>query len=382
MIPLLSALLILGGFLYGAVLLVFLIGLFRLKEGRNDGCPTVSVIVPARDEEQNIGRCLTHLTAQTYPRGRYEIIVVDDQSMDRTAQIVHSFMEKHDHIRLIQINACPPGVSPKKHAVKRGIDVSTGEILFSTDADCIMKPGWIEGMVRYFEPDVGMVVGLTSYDLSDVRHPFLQHLQALDFLSHSFCAAGAIGMGWPINANANNLAYRRCAFEEAGGFGGFEHMISGDDDLLLQCVDRETDWKIRFAVSEDTFIQTRPVQTFRDFVHQRMRWASKGLHYRGMLKAFLGGTFLFLFLLFITVPLSGAGLLHSPIPVFCLLGKIIVEGMVIIKGCTRFRRRDMLKYLLPSEIVHIPYILSAAIGGQFFPFEWKGRRTSKRVRQE
>ena len=377
MILFLSALLVLGALLYGAVLLLFLIGLFRLKEGRNGRLPTVSIIVPARDEEQNIGRCLTHLVIQTYPRERYEIIVVDDQSMDRTVQVVRSFMEKYDHIRLIQINTCPPGISPKKHAVKRGIQESTGDLLFSTDADCTMKPGWIEGVVRYFEPDVGMVAGLTTYDLSGVRYPFFQHLQALDFLSHSFCAAGAIGMGWPINANANNLAYRRCTFEEVGGFEGFEHMISGDDDLLLQRVARKTDWKIRFAVSEDTFIQTRPVQTLRDFVHQRMRWASKGLHYRGMLKVFLGGTFLFFLLLLITVPLSAMGLLDTPVPVFCWLGKMIVEGMIIVKGCRLFRRRDMLKYFLPTEIIHIPYILSAGIGGQFFKFEWKGRRTGK-----
>lgn len=406
MIPLLSVLLILGALLYGMVLLLFFVGLFRLQGGRgetigkgrgkskeqqelgvvstststcplSDAQPTVSVIVPARDEEQNIGRCLTHLIAQTYPRDRYEIIVVDDQSTDRTAHIMRSFMEKHDHVRLIQINACPPGISPKKHAVKRGIEVSSGEILFSTDADCIMKPGWIEGMTHYFDPDVGMVAGLTMYDLSGVRHSFLQHLQALDFLSHSFCAAGAVGIGWPINANANNLAYRRRAFEDVRGFGGFEHMISGDDDLLLQRVARETPWKIRFAVNEDTFIQTRPVQTFRGFAHQRMRWASKGLHYRGMLKVFLGGAFLFFVLLFVTVPLSMAGWLHTPVPLFCLLGKIIVEGMVIVKGCMLFRRPDMLKYFLPAEIVHIPYILSAAIGGQFFKFEWKGRRTGK-----
>ena len=157
-------------------------------------------------------------------------------------------------------------------------------------------------------------------------------------------------------------------------------MISGDDDLLLQRVAQRTRWRVRFALNKDTFIQTRPARTFRDFVYQRMRWASKGLHYQGSLQAFLMGTFLFFLLLFGTVPLAFLGILPTPIPLFCLLAKIAVDGMVVLKGCVLFRRTSMLKYFFPAEIVHIPYILGAAIGGQFFTFEWKGRRTGKKAR--
>lgn len=373
----LSILLGASGLVYCAVLFLFFLGLFRLKEGKSTAQPSVSVVVPAKDEEGNIGRCLSNLMRQTYPADRYEVVVVDDRSGDRTGEIVRSFERRYGNVRLVRVEACPPGVSPKKNAVKRGIAESRGEIVLSTDADCTVSPGWIEGLMRVFEPDVGMVVGLTEYDLESVRHRFLQGLQALDFLAHSFCAAGAIGMGWAINANANNLAYRRAAFEEVGGFRDVVQLVSGDDDLLLQRVNTQTHWQIRFAISEETFVHTRPVRTFKGFVHQRIRWASKGLHYRPSLMCFLGSTFLFFLLLFLSVPFSLANGAFLSVPVLCLVAKAGFEFLVLAKGCSVFKRKGMLRYFLPAEVVHLPYILGAAIGGHFFKFEWKGQRTGK-----
>jgi len=375
----LSVLLGASGLVYCAVLFLLFLGLFRLKEGKNTAHPSVSVVVPAKDEEGNIGKCLSDLMRQTYPPDRYEVVVVDDRSEDRTGEIVRSFERHHRNVRLVRVERCPPGMSPKKHAVKQGITASRGEIVLSTDADCRMAPGWIAGLMRVFEPDVGIVVGLTEYDLKGTSHRFLQKLQALDFLSHSFCAAGSIGIGWAVNANANNLAYRRAAFEEVGGFQDVTHLVSGDDDLLVQRVGTRTSWKIRFAISEETFVRTKPVETFKDFVHQRIRWASKGLHYRPSLVGFLGATFLFFLLLLFSVPFSLANGAFLSVPVLCLMAKVGFESMIIAKGCSVFKRKGMLRTFLAAEVVHIPYILGAAIGGHFFKFQWKGQRMGKTV---
>ncbi|MCD6335190.1 MAG: glycosyltransferase, partial [Candidatus Latescibacteria bacterium] len=152
-----SILLCASGLIYCAVLFLLLIGLFRLKEGKSTAQPSVSVIMAARDEEENIGKVLSDLMRQTYPADRYEVVVVDDRSGDRTGEIVRAFGKRHPNVRLVRVDRCPPGVSPKKHAVKRGVDASRGAIILSTDADCAMAPEWIEGMMRMFEPDVGMV---------------------------------------------------------------------------------------------------------------------------------------------------------------------------------------------------------------------------------
>jgi cellulose synthase/poly-beta-1,6-N-acetylglucosamine synthase-like glycosyltransferase len=362
------------------VLFLFFVGLFWLKEGKSTARPSVSVIVAARDEQENIGHCLSDLTRQTYPADRYEVVVVDDRSGDRTGEIVRAFGKRHGNVRLVRVDQCPPGVSPKKHAVKCGIEASRGEIILSTDADCTMAPEWIEGMLRMFEPDVGLVVGLVEYDPEGVSHSFWQGLQALDFLSISFCAAGGIGMGWAVNANANNLAYRRAAFEEVGGFRDVAHLVSGDDDLLVQQINTLTDWKIRYAISKETFVRTSPERTLKGFVHQRIRWASKGLHHRPSLIFFLGSAFLFFLLLFFGVPFSLANGAFFSVPVLCWIAKGTFELLVLAKGCSVFGRKRMLRFFLPAELVHIPYVLGAAIGGHFFKFEWKGQRTGKIVR--
>ncbi len=369
-----------SGLIYCALLFTLFIGLFRLKEGKSTAQPSVSVIMAARDEEENIGKCLSDLTRQTYPADRYEVVVVDDRSGDRTGEIVRTFGKRHPNVRLVRVDRCPPGVSPKKHAVKCGIEASQGEIILSTDADCAMAPEWIEGMMRMFEPDVGLVVGLTEYDLEGVSHPFWQGLQSLDFLSHSFCAAGCIGMGWAVNANANNLAYRRAAFEEVGGFRGVAHLVSGDDDLLVQQINTMTDWNIRYAISKETFVRTKPERTLKGFAHQRMRWASKGMHYRPSLVFSLGSTFLFFMLLFFSLPVSLAKGAFFSIPVLCWIAKGSFEFLILAKGCSLFGRKGMLRFFFPTEMLHIPYVLSAAIGGHFFKFEWKGQRTGKIVR--
>ncbi|MFH1006723.1 MAG: glycosyltransferase [Candidatus Latescibacterota bacterium] len=374
-----SLLLCASGLIYAALLSLIFIGLFRLRAGGSTAQPSVSVIVAARDEQAHIGKCLSDLTAQTYPKDRYEVVVVDDRSGDRTGEIVRAFAREYPQVRFVRVDQCPVGVSPKKHAVKCGIEAGGGEIILSTDADSAMGPRWIEGMVRMFEPEVGLVAGLTEYDMNEGSRSIWQGLQALDFLSLSFCAAGSIGMGWAVGADANNLAYRRAAFEEVGGFRDVAHLVSGDDDLLVQQIRARTDWKIRFAISRETFVRTVPERTWTGFVHQRMRWASKGLHYRPSLVFFLGSTFLFYLLLFFSLPVSLLqGALFSA-PVLCWIAKASFELLILAKGTSVFGRKGMLRFFLPAEVLHLPYVLSMAIGGHFFRFEWKGQITGKIV---
>jgi cellulose synthase/poly-beta-1,6-N-acetylglucosamine synthase-like glycosyltransferase len=348
-------------------------GLFQLTSGENQRQFYVTVLIPARNEEYNILKCLQSLIAQEYPRDRLEIIVIDDDSADRTGEIVQAFGAQYPSIRLISLHHCPPGVSPKKRALQVGVDAAAGEIIFTTDADCWASPHWIAQMMTYFEDDVGMVVGYVGFSKDSEKNIF-QKIQSLEFIGLTMAGIGSVGAGDPIIANGANLAFRRITFDEVGGYREDDHVISGDDDLLLQKIDQTTSWKIKASVSPGTFVYTRPVANFNSFLMQRIRWASKGLVYKKpALVLFLVATYLLYLLFFISIPLALVFPLLFPYLIIALAMKMAVDFLLIYKGTVLVDRKDLRNYFLLAEILQIPYILYAGLAGILKRFEWKGR---------
>jgi len=107
-----------------------------------DPLPKISVLIPARDEEMNIGHLLTTLIQETYPH--LEILVLDDESTDKTAEIIHGFTAKDSRIRYIKGETPPPGWVGKNYAASRLAEEATGDYLLFTDADTSVTPGLLE----------------------------------------------------------------------------------------------------------------------------------------------------------------------------------------------------------------------------------------------
>jgi len=182
--------------------LSFLIALFFPNRNRTNKKVFISVVIAARNEEKNIGNILNHLINQTYPRELYEIIIVNDGSEDRTGEIINKFARKHSNIRHIRAKVDKTiGLTAKKNALNQGIQQSKGELILSTDADCHVKPSWIETMVSYFTDDVGMVVGFSQFGHPKGKYSVFEQLQAIDFLSLMGAAQGSINLGCPLSAS-------------------------------------------------------------------------------------------------------------------------------------------------------------------------------------
>lgn len=371
--PLLPLVLILVSLLYVCRIAMMYAGLFKLKTGQNAQQFPVTVLVPARNEEQNIGRCLESLVCQSYPQALFEIIVIDDDSQDRTAEIVQGYCRQYANVRLISLGRCPAGVAPKKRALQFGVDAALGEIIFTTDADCVAPPQWIEQMIAYFEKDVGMVVGWVLFAPDQLTSLF-HNIQALEFLGLTAAGMGSIGLGEPIIANGANLAFRKTTFREVHGYRDEQHIISGDDDLLLQKIDRMTNWKIRGAILSTTFVFTRPVANINAFINQRIRWASKGFQYKKIsLVIFLVATYLFYLLLMISLPFSIRYFSIFPYPILALLLKLIVDFLIIVRATAMVQQPRLRKYFLLAELFQIPYIIYVGFASIVQKFEWKGR---------
>ncbi|MDZ7357373.1 MAG: glycosyltransferase [candidate division KSB1 bacterium] len=348
-------------------------GLFFLKTGQNEQKFQVSVVVAARNEQATIGACLSSLVNQSYSSDCYEIIVINDRSNDRTAEIVREFMQENSQIKLIEVRELPTGISPKKHALELGIRAARGEIILTTDADCAPHSGWIEGMVRYFEPEVGLVAGFSPIEPRD-RNTLFSQLLKLDSLSLAAVAAGSFGLNKPLTCNGRNLGYRKETFNSVAGFKQIQHLVSGDDDLFLHLVTRQTNWSVRYSIDRTTTVITRPPQGWRQFANQRIRHASKGRHYSLQLKALLISIYLLNLCLLAWLPVSCFYSNFLWLPFVCWLAKSLAEFQLIYRFAAILDDRRALTIFPLAMILHIPYVVIFGLWGQLGKFSWKEER--------
>jgi len=365
---------------YVRQILKFTRGLSRLVPGGNKQSFTVAVLVPARNEEAHVESCIHSLLRQEYPKDLYRIIVIDDQSTDGTADIVRRLVrENPSRLTLLSVDQEPKEVSPKINALRFGVKESGSDLLFMTDADCEVSPEWISSTVRYFEGGVGVVTGTTLYKNNNTTSRQLFGIQFLDFLSHTACAAGAIGNGAVNNCNGSNMAIRRRAYDDVGGYDSLARLNSGDDSLLAQKISSSGTWQVRFNLDRSSFVTTGPVRTWKEFFRQRMRWAAQTANYRADALFFLVCSFFYYIVL--TAVLIGSAFSPPWIMLFMIafLPKLFVDYH-ILKKFTTFSGTQYLMHFYPqAALVHVPTVLVAVLGGFFGRFDWKGRATERRT---
>jgi len=367
----------------------------------NDELPTITVVIPARDEEATIGSCVDSVFATDYPEDKLEVIVVDDDSSDRTAEIVrqratrftlepqvgasHLVGTDNDHqpdetrrLRLIQIPENRRRArAHKKAAIEKAVSHASGEIILTTDADCWVPPLWPRALASAFDgPEVAFVSGPVRYALGD-RPSLFARLQAMDFFGLMACGAGGIGMGRPNLANGASVAYRRATFEALGGFSGIDHVTSGDDELLMQKIAYGTDLTVRFCADPEAVVLTEPVHSLRQFVHQRKRWASKGTNYPPRLQRMLLGVVGFFAALVLSVIALPAVPELAPFVLAAFGLKAASDLTVLGPAARRFHQMRLLAVYPIHLLIHAPHSLLVGLLGPIGGFEWKERRLDR-----
>ncbi len=354
-------------------------GLSRLPEGDNTTNYRVSIVVAAHNEAAYIENCLRALLAQNYPTDLIEIIIVDDRSTDKTASLVKRISRQHPHIRLLQITHVSPDMAPKKHAIETGVRQASGEIICITDADTQPAPGWVNSMIQQFGPEVGFVAGFAPLNRSQRKDIFFQLIR-LDSLALAAVAAGSIGAGFPMTCTARSIAYRRKVFDQVGGFRKIARFISGDDDLFMHLVRDDTNWHIRYAASADGYVSSVAVTSFREFVHQRIRHASKGGHYSLRMKAVLSAIYLYNTMLFFWPMASWFQPYLLPYGLGSLVIKTVADFSVVYQFARKVKATSYIRCFPVAVFFHIPYVVVFGLLGIFGKFRWKGNAYSSTVR--
>lgn len=360
----------------------YCLGLFFLKHGlntppkaSNSNKPFLSIIVSARNEEKNIEACIEHLLNQDYSQTNYEIIIVDDRSEDKTAEIVRKFISGNC-LKLIRIPLETQTVSPKKNAIATAIKQAKGEIIITTDADCTPPETWLSILTQNFAPNIGMVAGFNPYKIQSRN--FFQKILALDYFSMAAVAAATAGLNFPVSCTGGNLAYRKQAYEEVGGFAQHQGLTSGDDDLFLEQLRENTKWEIVYCTDPKSFVPTEPPESLQAFAHQRIRYASKGRYYKWNVSSIL----IMVYCINLFLAAGPVIVFFQPKFLLVFLSSFILKIMsefIFLKNAAKKFNYPLSKplYFLTS-IYHPIYITLAGLAGQLFAIEWKGQKYKKR----
>ncbi len=355
--------------LYAAFMLYFLSGLFRLKKNQNIQSPkelTVSVIVAVRNEEGNIQDLLEDLSCQTYPQEKLQVIIADDRSTDKTWTVISDYIKRYNNFDCVKISKRSKTMTPKKYALTKAIEKSNGEIIISTDADCRVPNTWVESIVETFDKETGIVVGYSKINAASER--FFDHYQSIDFLALMLANAGTLGWGNAWTGSGQNIAYRRSDFDKINGFNPVAKRISGDDFYLVQAISKIA--KAMYNTNPRGFVKTKPLENLREFISQRIRWASNTRNLFNTDLLFL--LFLFVNLLTNTILLSALLLKNYWQFLPMLFGiKFLFDTVVLFYGSKIFKTKIKINaYLIWFFLqpIYIPILGILSILGKF---RWK-----------
>ncbi|MBI5464825.1 MAG: glycosyltransferase [Ignavibacteriales bacterium] len=234
--------------------------------------PFVSVVVPARNEEDGIVACLESLRNQTYPTERYEIILVDDHSSDRTGELAERFRTTCPNLRIVLSNE-NASLAGKTNALAQGIDYARGELILMTDADCSVKPTWVEYVAaRFADPQLGVLGAMTV----PKSNSYFKGIQSLDWMYLLGVSCATIGLKMPVSIIGNNFSVRRAAYDDVGGFRGIKKSVV-EDFQLFQTIVRKKSYRHHFALDGRITNQTHAWESFGEIFRQKHHWATGGL---------------------------------------------------------------------------------------------------------
>jgi len=336
------------------------------KTGFDQDLPAVALLIPLRNEAENLAMLFQEIQKIDYPA--IEILLIDDRSEDGSFSVLIEKAKQDDRIKVLQ----NPGVG-KKSALEFGVENARAELVLCSDSDCRFPEDWVGNMVSPFsDSNIQLVCGPV---ISAGKKTFFQRFQQIDWASILLITQYFFVSKKPLMCSGANLAYRRSAFFAVKGYDQNRQYLSGDDEFLLK--------KISAAFGAEScvylpffenLVWTQPQLDFAHLVNQRVRWAGKWKAHRDWVHAFSAlGSFLIQGIWLASILLLGLGALGILVFLTVWAGKIVTEksalGSVLKALGLRLSFADFVK----SGLLHPFYVLTVAVGALRGKFEWKGR---------
>lgn len=239
---------------------------------RDDFEPVVSVIVAAKNEEEFILNCLSSLNELDYPEDKIEIIIVNDNSTDSTQEVIDNFVKDKPKFLPMKSKKSIGELKGKANAIANAMEIAKGEIIFTTDADCIIKPSWVKTLLSYYTENVAAVFGYTH---QSGNKAFLE-MQSADLIYLMTTSSGMMNMNRPMSCIGNNMSYRKSAYDEVGGYESIPFSVI-EDYRLLKEIYKLNKYELVYPVDVNALVTTNPCFDVKTLFRQKKRWHVGGL---------------------------------------------------------------------------------------------------------
>jgi cellulose synthase/poly-beta-1,6-N-acetylglucosamine synthase-like glycosyltransferase len=322
--------------------------------------PQVSILVAARNEAENLPRCLDALLALDYPQEAYSIYVGDDDSTDDTAAIVRQYAAQHPKIHLVSIKGLMGKARGKANVLAQLFHQSDPDFYAIVDADVRVGAPWLSGMIKEAGKDYDLVSGCTGVEGSPIQQ--MEWMQAFGFI-------GALSvLEVPVSAVGNNMIIRKKAYWYTGGYEQIPFSLT-EDKALFDAM-RKGGYHWRNVIGAHVMAYTLPVKGFKALMTQRRRWMTGALSL-----ALFPRTALFLQALWPFLILVGL-FINTPYALVLLAGCTFLQVYQLVQVYLRCRLSWIdwlwLPFYLPYSwgmgvIMSFNYLLSRRV-------TWKGRQ--------
>ncbi len=243
--------------------------------------PSVSILVFANDDEAWLNKFLPTLMQQKYPMP-FEVIVLDDASVDGTKDLVGEMMAYYDHLKIVTVPDQTRSLSRKKLAVMLGIKAAQHEVILTTNANCqIHSDRWLMALMRNFGPGVDVVLGYSHFAHSEDNRFGRSYRIFDDMITSMQWVLSAIN-GKPYRGTSDNLAYRKELFYKNKGFSNSLDMKWGDDDVFVSEIATAQNTRLEIlpasfasAHYDDMPHAFRTLKSRRDFTSHFVRYKSQ-----------------------------------------------------------------------------------------------------------
>ena len=338
----------------------------KSRPGNVNSEKEISIIIPFRNEEDNILKCLISLSKQIYNKENYEVILVNDHSTDNSVSIIEKHLKEFFNIHLYHLDK----EVLKKEALKLGLSKAKYNLIAFTDADCILPKTWLSTISKNLK-DEDMLIGPVCMNTS--KKSFLSAFQSLDFMALQGVSFGFLNFKKPILNNAANLIIQKKSFVKVNGFDSY-NTPSGDDVFLLEKF-LSKDLKIKPSLQKESIVNTATERTLNLFINQRLRWVSKSKYYKNQWLKSLG---ILVFLTNVVMMFVYVALVfvenYFIILIILVLSKWLIDFILLLLVASFFNQKRDLFYFIPVQLVYPIYTVGIALTSLFVSYNWKDRK--------
>lgn len=364
---------------YTILIVSFIVGFHKVKTVKNYNLPpkhTFSIVIPFRNEAENLPQLLASIQQLNYPTLLFEILLVNDASDDGSCEIIENFQQQFPLVNMVLLNNQRTSKSPKKDAINTAIKKSQFNWIVTTDADCIVPASWLKIFNQFIEHKQPVFISAPVKFIQE--DSFLFHFQNLNLLGLIGTTIGSFGINKPILCNGANLCYNKVIFNELNGFIGNDNIASGDDIFLLEKMTKKYPKQTLFLKSTSATILTISEKNWNSYSNQQIRWASKATAYKSNFSKSVGLVVLLMNFSIIILPIIA---IFTPfywklfITVF--IQKMIVDFILIQKTGAFLQTKKLLINYLPIAFLHPFFTTFIGLVSLFKDYEWKGRKFNK-----